>query len=96
LKPGYSRLFAHYSTDGFKEVHALPIAAPQPTHHLSSQMNEWLLKSLAAGYLPRIIALLEGNEPVGCPELQALGLSEAQAVHVLAALHKLGLAPHLA
>ena len=96
LKPGYSRLFSHYSTDGFKELHALPIAAPQPTHHLSSQMNEWLLKSLAAGYLPRIIALLEGNEPVGCPELQALGLSEAQAVHVLAALHKLGLAPHLA
>ena len=92
LAPCYGRLFRHYSTRGFRESNHSPIAARQPKAMLNSSMNQDLLKSLAANRWNEFIALFEAGSPIGCRELQGIGLSATQASCLLAALHKLGFA----
>ena len=92
LSPCYGRLFRHYSTSSFKASLATAIPAPRSMSVLSSQINQSLLKSLAADHWGEFISLFESDRPIDCAALEAIGLTATQASCLLAALYKLGLA----
>ena len=90
LKPSYGRLFRHYATQELRKDSLRPISAPQGCDVVNSLMNQSMLQTLSAGRLSQVLALLQQGQSLSCELIQATGLTEVQALYVLAALHKLG------